>query len=408
MAQRGVHVNTKLAAILARRATFEQVEPGQLGPVLSVTQICRQLSISRTTFYTAEQAFAEFGIEGLLPKSRRPHRSPRQIPAELEDAIVAARKELTEQGWDNGAETIAKRLVAKGVTPPSIPTINRALKRRGMVEPQPQKRPNKANKRFGYDERNACWQIDAFHWRLADGTAVAIFQLIDDCTRLELAPFVALAETGDAALACFLAGVVRWGVPAMLLSDNGLAFTGRNRWRSSLEEAAAALGCRTVQSSPYHPQTCGKNERAHQTMQRWLRARPPAADIAELQALLEVYQDAYNDDRPHQALGGLTPTQAAAGVAVAQPAAAIPEPEEKVIYLVVKRGGDIAVKDWALSVGRRYKGRTVAVIQNGDHLAVILDNKLLRELTLDRSRNFQPRKPAPGPTDPNQALSTMS
>jgi transposase InsO family protein len=399
MAQQGVPVNTKLAAILARRATYEQVDPGRLGPVLSVTAICRQLGISRPTFYDAEKNFAESGLEGLLPKSRRPLISPGQIPAELEDAIVAARKQLAEEGWNNGAETISRRLTANGVTPPSIATINRALKRRGLVDPQPQKRPKKSWKRFGYEDRNACWQIDAFYWKLADGSGVVVFQLIDDCTRLELAPFVALKETSEAALACFLAGVARWGVPAMLLSDNGLAFTGRHVWRSQLEIAAAALGCRTVQSSPYHPQTCGKNERAHQTCQRWLRARPAAADMAELQALLETYQHAYNNDRPHQGLGGLTPMQAAAKAAVAQPAAVIAEPEEKISYLIVKRGGDIAVRDWALSVGRRYKGRTVAVIENGDHLSIVLGNQLLRELTLDRSRHFQPRQPDAGPSD---------
>lgn len=385
-------MNIKLAAVLARRAAGE----GRVGRALSVTAICAELGISRKTYYAAAGRFAASGLEGLLARSRRPHHSPGQIPASLENAVMLARKQLADEGWDNGGRSIASRLQRDGLVPPSVATINRVLSRRGLVMPQPQKRPRSSWKRFNYAERNGCWQIDAFYWKLADGTPVAVFQLIDDATRLELDTRAAPAETSDAALACFLTAVERHGVPAMLLSDNGLAFSGARRgWRSSLENAAAGLSCRTVQSSPHHPQTCGKNERAHQTCQRWLRKQPTAASLPELQAQLDRYRHAYNTSRPHQALAGKTPAQVAAATPIAQPQPQNVVPQQSVGHFKVKPNGDIGNAQWALSAGRPLKGQILTVIRDGDHLTVLHGSKIIRELTLDLSRHYQPRQPKP-------------
>jgi transposase InsO family protein len=387
-------MNLKLAAVLARRLALSQDPAGLLSPALNVTAICAEVGISRQTYYVAARAFAEKGLEGLLPQSRRPHHSPNQTSAELEDRVVVARKALEEEGWDCGAVSIADRLRRDGVTPPAPATINRILKRRGLIVAQPQKRPKSSWKRFNYTERNGCWQIDAFYWKLADGAPAAVFQLIDDCTRLELANLVAPAETAEAALACFLDAVARHGVPAMLLSDNGLAFSGRLRgWRSALEIAAAALGVKTVQSSPYHPQTCGKNERAHQTCQKWLRHKPAAATPAELQALLDTYRELYNTIRPHQSLNGRTPAQAAANAPIAEPGPVANAPHPRITQHLVNAHGDIGSQTWALSAGRALKGQRVTVIRDGDHLTVLHGRKLIRELNLDPTRRYQKRNP---------------
>jgi transposase InsO family protein len=399
MAQRGVDVNIKLVAVLARQASGQ----GSVGRALSVKAICAELGISRKTYYVAAARFAESGFEGLLPRSRRPAHSPGQTPAAMEDAIVRVRKELDDEGLDNGPVSIDGRLRTEGVTPPATATIHRVLTRRGLIIPQPQKRPDSSWKRFNFTERNGCWQIDAFFWKLADGTSAAIFQLTDDCTRLEIDTRAAPRETSEAALACFLTGVDRYGVPSILLSDNGLAFSGARRgWRSSLENAAARLGCKTVQSSPYHPQTCGKNERAHQTCQRWLRRQPAAADLTELQGQLDRYRDIYNNRRPHQALGGRTPAQAAAEAPLAKLQPNTVVPQQSITRFKVKPNGDIGNDHWAMSVGRPLKGQIVTVIRDGDNLTVLHGSKLIRELTLDRSRHYQPRKPKPLDQRPSQ------
>ena len=115
----------------------------------------------------------------------------------------------------------------------------------------------------------------------------------------------------DAGVASFHEAAAAHGFPASLLTDNGAVFTAAPRGgRCAIESETAALGIRYVHSRPYHPQTCGKVERFHQTLKRWLGKREPAATLDELQAQLDRFRACYNDVRPHRAIGRRTPTEA--------------------------------------------------------------------------------------------------
>jgi transposase InsO family protein len=408
-----VDVNVKLAVVLARRAAFAETT-GRLPKALKIAPLCRQLGISRPSFYEWEERFAREGVAGLLPRSRRPHSNPNRTPTVVEDAIVRARKELEDEGWDNGAASIAYRLRQWQITPPSTATINRVLARRGQVSPQPQKRPKSSWKRFESAERNGRWQMDAFEWPLADGRKVVVFETLDDCTRLLLDSTAAPAETAEAALASFLAAVDRYGPPETLLTDNGTAFNGERRgWtRGMLVDAARALGVHPITSRPGHPQTNGKNERHHQTCQRWLRHQPPASSLAELQIQLDTYRRLYNTVRPHQALDGKTPAEAAETAPLAAPASPTPaaEPTPVVRTRPVHRNGVAALDDYLIYVGHRHVGKQVTLIRTGDHVAVLHGQTLLRELTLDTSRRYQnsSRAITTGQAPAHQQVSTMS
>jgi transposase InsO family protein len=266
MAEKVVVMQIKLAAVLARMGT----QP------VNVAALCAVLGISRTSFYKYKARFEAVGIEGLLPQSRRPRRSPGRIGAEVEEGIVGLRKELADAGWDNGAVSIRYAMLAAGGAAPAVSTIHRVLRRHGLVVDQPAKRPRASYRRFEFPAAGDCWQIDAFVWQLADGATVTIFQIIDDHSRLETDSFAAASESGVAAWACWLRAIERHGVPAMVLSDNGSAFSGARRgWTADFERNVRALGTRTITSTPSHPQTCGKDERFHQTLQKWLSARAP-------------------------------------------------------------------------------------------------------------------------------------
>nr|MDQ2736549.1 helix-turn-helix domain-containing protein [Pseudomonadota bacterium] len=141
------------------------------GVPLKVTALCRDLEISRQTLYKYRRRFEAEGPEGLVQRSRRPHSSPRRLPVGIEESIVRLRKELP---LECGAQTIAYHLARQGKTPPSIATIHRVLVRRGMVTPQPHKRPKVALRRFEWPRPNDAWQIDASAWALADGQTVWI------------------------------------------------------------------------------------------------------------------------------------------------------------------------------------------------------------------------------------------
>ena len=135
-------------------------------PGVQIKALCDELGVSRQTFYKLQKRFRAEGPSGLEPRSRRPHRSPGQIPAGLEDEIVRLRKTLP---LDNGAQAVAYELARAGELAPAASTVHRALVRRGLVVPQPQKRPNKHDRRFEYSAPNECWQIDATHVELASG-----------------------------------------------------------------------------------------------------------------------------------------------------------------------------------------------------------------------------------------------
>src|SRR3954464_12135873 len=117
-------------------------------PDIDVSEFCRANSISRQTFYVWRARYRTEGADGLVPRSRAPHHSPRRIPAELEDAIVELRKELDDLGVDSGPATIQWPLGRRGLAhAPSIATIWRILKRRGFVASQPEKRPKASFRR---------------------------------------------------------------------------------------------------------------------------------------------------------------------------------------------------------------------------------------------------------------------
>ena len=288
----------------------------------AVTRFCERHGISRSVFYKIRAQVRELGPVGATePGSRRPHHSPsRTDPAVLEHAL-AVRTWLVERGLDAGPLSVADRMRRQGLTAPSRATLARAFAAAGVSKPEPRKRPRAANRRFVYPAPNCCWQIDAFAWSLADGTHVAIHQVIDDHSRMAVATLVADGETARAAVLVVSTAVRRWGVPQRLLSDNGLAFNPTRRgFTGKLVDYLIDLGVKPITGKPDRPTTQGKNERFHQTLQKWLNARPPAKTIAALQLLVDEFDRYYNLERPHQALGGKTPAQAWAAT---QPA---PEP----------------------------------------------------------------------------------
>ena len=216
------------------------------------------------------------------------------------------RKTLTKKGVDAGAETIAAHLQMAGVSPvPAVSTIWRILSRRGFVVAQPQKRPRSSWRTFCAEQPNERWQADITHWRLADGSEVEILNILDDHSRVNLAAHARRITTGRQVVDTFLTAFGRWGMPASVLTDNGAVFTGKQRGegRVALEIQLGLAGIRLGHSRPYHPQTCGKVERFHQTQKKWLAAQPRAATVAGLQRQLDRFGRYYNTVRPHRALG---------------------------------------------------------------------------------------------------------
>jgi transposase InsO family protein len=368
---------------------------------------CRQLGISRETAYKWRRRLREEGVDGLEDRSRAPrHPFGKSDPA-LEDAIVATRKQLAEEGWDSGPASIRDRLLVVNGTAPSESTIWRISVRRGQVTPQPKKRPRASWHRFQRDRPNECWQGDDTHYLLATGQEVRIINLLDDHSRLNV-DGLAVAHCRSARIwESFCRAVERYGLPAEFLSDNGRA------WRSYEGHAPVVfqanlvrVGVHHIHSSPYHPQTCGKVERFHQTQRRWLDMHPVAVTIAELQALLDTFREGYNHRRPHRAIARRTPAAVWAAQPPAAPARSAEESPATIAACHVDHRGRInAGNKLAIGLGVEWALRAVTVIRRGDS-AVVIDTRtgeIVRELIVDPTRHYQgtglPRSRRPSPRD---------
>jgi hypothetical protein len=175
---------------------------------------------------------------------------------------------------------------------------DRVFDARGQLLKIPQRRPRRRWRRFQRDRVNELWQFDGFDYDLANGTPATVLRLTDDCSRTDLALDAARSDNGeDIRGPPSATPVARYGLPVAVLNDNASAFSGLRRgWTSTFEQRLADLGSgdRLTRGSP---QTCGKNERAHQRVQKWLDRRPPARDLPELQDLLDRYREAFNNRR---------------------------------------------------------------------------------------------------------------
>ena len=132
-----------------------------------------------------------------------------------------------------------------------------------------------------------------------------ILNILHDHSRVNIAAKARRITLGPQVVDTFSTAFGRWGVPASVLTDNGAVFTAQQRGegRVALEVQLGLRGIRLHHSRPYHPQTCGKVERFHQTQKKWLRAQPRAATLVGLQHQLNRFQTYYNTVRPHRALG---------------------------------------------------------------------------------------------------------
>ena len=365
---------------------------------VNVTELCASAGVSRKTFYKWRARFEAEGLEGLEPRSRRPRRSPGRTPVEVEDRIVEIRKWLGDEHLDAGAATIRWHLEREGVQrAPSDATIWRVLVRRGFIVPEPKKRPRCSWRRFEASAPNELWQIDGTDWQLIDTTPVKILNVIDDHSRYVPASHAASGETCDAAWAAFGDGVAEVGLPAGCLSDNGLAFSGRLRgFEVEFEIRLRETGVRAITSSPYHPQTCGKVERFQQTLKKWLVHQPPAATLGELQHQLDWFRNYYNHERPHRAIGRITPWERfTASPRLAPDGQPLSAPPRR-IPVTVTQVGAAELGRWTIGLGLEHAGRPAQVFLDGTHANVFVDGRLVRHLELDHTRRYQPTGRSPG------------
>lgn len=364
----------------------------------SVSRFCREHGVSRSWFYEVRARVRDTDpLSAMGPKPpTAPGRHAQAIPVEVEELAVRIRKELADAGWDHGPVTVRHRLGELGLTAPAASTLARVFTRRGMVLAQPQKRPRSSYRRFEFATVHECWQLDAFQSTLAGGSVCAVYQVLDDRSRALLASHVTATETAAGAITVIDKAISAHQVPVLLLTDNGGAFNQTRMGHvSQLVTHLQALGARAITGRPGHPQTQGKDERVHQTTQRWLAARPRPATEAGLLVLLEDFDQQYNHHRPHQSLAMRTPAQ----VLAEEPHAVPPMPPEPTTPRTgrpvqagprrVGHNGKICVRHVAIQLGYEHRDSTVTVVLTGDNVAIFdRHGHHIRSLNLEPGRTY--------------------
>lgn len=268
---------------------------------VNIRELCKRFKLSAKTFYKWVKRSKTESETALMNRSRRPHHSPRRTTTEVEGKIVGVRGEYPS--W--GARKIHQVLVNRGERQlPAISTVHRILQRNGKIDPAESEK-HRAWQRFEHEAPNQLWQMDFKGWfHTDDQQRCNPLTVLDDHSRYVVCLQACLNQKTETVQTQLTATFRRYGLPERMTMDNGAP------WGDDLQHPFTPLtvwlirlGVRVSHSRPYHPQTQGKDERFHRTLEvdllRWHSFR----DLGHVQKHFDQYRDVYNLQRPHQALG---------------------------------------------------------------------------------------------------------
>lgn len=273
----------------------------------SITELAEMFEVSRKTIYKWLERYQQQGPTGLVDRSRRPLHSPNQVSGEVERAIVEARQRWK---WGPGKLRVKLRESDPERQWPAVSTIAAVLQAQGLVVSRrrrartPVQRPPYASP----EQPNDVWCADFKGWfRTGDGTRVDPLTITDACSRYLLRCQIVARTNHEFARAVFEAAFREFGLPAVIHTDNGVPFASvAPGGLSPLSLWFVKLGIVPERSRPGSPQDNGRHERMHRTLKQ-ATAQPPSATARLQQQAFHEFQREYNQERPHEALGELTP-----------------------------------------------------------------------------------------------------
>ena len=309
-------------------------------------ELCKRFGISADTGYRWLARHVA-GDTALADRSRRPHSSPRHCTPDLEAQVVAVRD--AHPAW--GARKIARCLQDDGFDPPAISTVHEILRRRGRIQAPIGGAP--ATQRFEKEAPNLLWQMDFKGWvRLAGEARCHPLTIVDDHSRFAVCLAACANEQGSTVQSQLEIAFRRYGLPDAVFVDNGGPWGdgGGARW-TRLGVWLLKLGIDVVHSRPYHPQSRGKNERFHRTLNEEVFRFELFRDLRQAQRGFDRWRVVYNFERPHEALDFAVPASRYRPSAHSMPTR-LPQAEydeHEIVRLVPK------TKDYVSFNGRRWK-----------------------------------------------------
>jgi transposase InsO family protein len=269
-------------------------------------ELCRRFGISPKTGYALLRRHAEEGAVALQPRSRRPLRSPGRTVDAAVQAVLQVRQ--AHPAW--GGRKIARWLRDRGhERVPAASTITAILRRHGLLDVGLSEQ-NTHWQRFEHAQPNALWQIDfKGHFDTARARCHAL-TLLDDHSRFNVLLHACADVKTQSVQPLLERAMRRYGLPVRINADNGAPWGSPSQAHHGLSELSVWLiriGVRVSHSRPYHPQTNGKLERFHRSLERELLAGRSFLDLPHAQGAMSRWRVIYNHERPHEALQLATP-----------------------------------------------------------------------------------------------------
>lgn len=275
----------------------------------AMSELCRRFGISRPTGYGWLSRYAQQGAEGLLERSRRPHRSPNRTPSEIESRIVELRKQYPQWGPVTVVGYLRQHDPDRAWPAPS--TTSAILKRHGLVQARRKRRQvlHPGRPYLPMEAPNDTWAVDfKGEFKTRDGRYCYPLTITDGHSRFLLACRARLATAYELARPVFEETFRCYGLPRQILSDSGSPFGSSGlAGLSRLSVWWLKLGIQPVRIQPSHPEQNGRHERMHRTLAA--TTRPPAANLSAQQRRFSRFMAEYNQLRPHRALDLRTPAQ---------------------------------------------------------------------------------------------------
>lgn len=273
-----------------------------------MASLCREFGISRKTGYKIFNRYKDEGLRGLEDRARSPYRHPNKLPFQVESAILRIKRE--HMSW--GAPKLREKLIKlyPGIKPPATSTIHATLDRHGLVKRRKRRRYKAQGTQLSHARApNALWCADyKGQFRLGNRRYCYPLTVSDYRSRYLLAceGLESTRETG--AFPVFERVFKEFGLPAAIRTDNGVPFASPHALfgMSRLAVWWLRLGIAIERIKPGHPQQNGRHERMHLTLKQET-TRPPSYNFLQQQARFDDFIEGYNQDRPHQALGGKYP-----------------------------------------------------------------------------------------------------
>jgi len=275
-------------------------------PKANMRALCRRFAISSRTGYKWLARFRAAGVDGLAERSRQPHHSPRRTVPAMEQQVVKLRQQ--HPTWSG--HKLRQRLLDLGqLAVPSASTITAILQRHQMLD-QDESEKHQAWQRFEHPAPNDLWQMDfKGEFALQQGGRCFPLTIIDDHSRfvpaLHACGGVQTAPTQAVLIAVFR----RYGLPTRITCDNGPPWGIANCKYTALSVWLLRLGIMVSHSRPYHPQTQGKDERFHRTLNAEVLRYLVPLNLVVCQQRFDEWRYVYNNERPHQALAMKVPAQ---------------------------------------------------------------------------------------------------